>query len=821
MLFRGLPRAHGVYNTSKAQALPGEKIEGTARTARKPVTAALWKKHTDGVQGLGIVPITDEGISYFGAIDVDMYGIDIAEVERNCALRRLPLVPTRTKSGGIHLYCFSRQGVPAQLLRARLTEWSVALGYGGSEIFPKQSALLNEDDVGNWINMPYFGANKTNDQGIFCWDRYGILNGEPLTLAEYLDLAERRCTSEEQLQLVVVEEGEDFFQGPPCLQALSCKGFGEGQRNKGLFAIGVYLKKRYPDLWQEKLEAYNKKFMRPPLEGSELKTIINSLARKEYNYACSQDPIKSVCERKLCRTREFGVGQVEQPPVVFGDPHDLWASLPPVQSLPRGILPNVLEDFAFSNPNVFAPAALGACALTVSAMATSGNIHADIEGSYRESFVYWTAIIGPSSAGKTPILNLATAPLEELESREAKKHAEAMKAWEKADKEERGEKPSRVRYTTQDATKEGLMDILEHTVHGCGLVNNELSTLINAMDGGGYKAKDMADRGAWLHLYDTKRGYNVDRRMRGPVHVPYWGASVLGNMTTDKMDRIMREGAADGLMSRMSIFLLAPAVPSEEIGTSKGPAYHAYRTLIQRLVDTRPLGLIPVELAANARKAFGAAKKEWMHAANLYADSLPRYSERINKLVGVALRTALGFAVIEYRGDDAGCLRGAPEVITQEQMERAIEWVRYQTQHDHEYYAAAAGCETIPWMIQAKRVAGWILRSAPPEETPLVPQTFQLGDVTRAISEWRGLKPTDQFQVLTLLEQLDWCRALTTDGEQVFRGASFARGTQWIVNPKVHEIYAERKEYEVRYAKEQKRLLEERVNARRAGQKES
>jgi hypothetical protein len=154
-------------------------------------------------------------------------------------------------------------------------------------------------------------------------------------------------------------------------------------------------------------------------------------------------------------------------------------------------------------------------------------------------------------------------------------------------------------------------------------------------------------------------------------------------------------------------------------------------------------------------------------------------------------------------------------------MERAIEWVRYQTQHDHEYYAAAAGCETIPWMIQAKRVAGWILRSAPPEETPLVPQTFQLGDVTRAISEWRGLKPTDQFQVLTLLEQLDWCRALTTDGEQVFRGASFARGTQWIVNPKVHEIYAERKEYEVRYAKEQKRLLEERVNARRAGQKES
>lgn len=301
-LFRGLERAHGIYRIAK-KANGSKKVEGKAVTVRAPVLPALWRLHFRGEQGLGIVPITDTAVSYFGAIDVDVYPIDIKTLEAQVAALGVPLLPTRTKSGGVHLYAFSKEGVPAELLRARLEEWAVALGFAGAEIFPKQNALVSEADVGNWINMPYFASDTGKTE------RFGVYKGEPLTLEEYVRRAERLSVTEEQLEELVIAEDEAFEQGPPCLQSLGARGFGEGQRNKGLFAVGVYLKKRYPDDWSAHLYSYNTRFMRPPLADDELKTTIKSLNRKDYEYSCSQEPIKSFCNRALCRKRQFGVGK--------------------------------------------------------------------------------------------------------------------------------------------------------------------------------------------------------------------------------------------------------------------------------------------------------------------------------------------------------------------------------------------------------------------------------------------------------------------------------------------------------------------------------
>lgn len=296
-------RAHGLYDVDK-KANGKAKIEGKALTKREPVTLKLWERHLSGKQGIGIVPINDEGLSFFGAIDIDKYDIEIKDVEARCAALGLPLLPTRTKSGGVHLYLFTVvSGLSAQLVRARLEEWAVALGFGGVEIFPKQNQLMNESDVGNWINMPYFNAAETN--------RYGIFKGEKLSIEQYITRAEALRVTEEQLQQLTIPETDGFEKGPPCLQALGRSGFGEGQRNKGMFACGVYLKKRYPDDWQAHFHAYNVKYMRPPLADSETKVLIKSLARKEYNYTCNQDPLKPLCNRRICHTRDYGVGKDE------------------------------------------------------------------------------------------------------------------------------------------------------------------------------------------------------------------------------------------------------------------------------------------------------------------------------------------------------------------------------------------------------------------------------------------------------------------------------------------------------------------------------
>jgi hypothetical protein len=304
MLFRGLARAHGTYRLF-SRATGGKKITGDARTVREPVTDKLWEMHLQGVQGLGVIPITDEAICFFAAIDIDKYDLNLKDLEAQCARLGLPCIPTRTKSGGCHLYVFFPLGVPASLARARLAEWAVALGYAGAEIFPKQNSLYSEEDVGNWINMPYFGVHGGTT------DRYGIFKGEPLSLEEFVNRAEKLAVTKEQLEQLVLApaDSEDFESGPPCLQSLARSGFSMGSRNSGLFAIGVYLRKRFPDEWQDRMRFYNAKFMKPALNDAEVKTIVKSLTRKKYNYNCDEPPCKNFCNRTLCQTREFGIGK--------------------------------------------------------------------------------------------------------------------------------------------------------------------------------------------------------------------------------------------------------------------------------------------------------------------------------------------------------------------------------------------------------------------------------------------------------------------------------------------------------------------------------
>lgn len=303
-LFRGLERAHGEYRLM-AKAKPGKKNVGKALTVQEAVTDEVWEAHLAGDTGLGVVPINDDAQVMFGAIDIDKYDVDILDVEARCASMRLPLLPTRTKSGGVHCYVFCRVPTQAQFVRAKLEEWAVALGFGGSEIFPKQNALLSNKDTGSWINMPYFAA-ATGDT-----ERYGIYKGEPLSARDYVERARKLRVTQEQLQQLALPEVEEFVEGPPCLQSLARSGFPEGMRNNGLFAVGVYLKKRFPDEWAQHMAAYNVRFMRPPLHDAEVRQLVKTLTRKEYNYTCDKPPIKAFCNREICRTREHGIGKGE------------------------------------------------------------------------------------------------------------------------------------------------------------------------------------------------------------------------------------------------------------------------------------------------------------------------------------------------------------------------------------------------------------------------------------------------------------------------------------------------------------------------------
>jgi len=71
----------------------------------------------------------------------------------------------------------------------------------------------------------------------------------------------------------------------------------------------VYLKQATPDTWENQIEEYNRKYVSPPLPAQEVLTLISTLKKKEYNYKCSDEPIRSYCDVQKCRTCKFGVGK--------------------------------------------------------------------------------------------------------------------------------------------------------------------------------------------------------------------------------------------------------------------------------------------------------------------------------------------------------------------------------------------------------------------------------------------------------------------------------------------------------------------------------
>lgn len=300
-LFAGLTRAHGHF-VEAGRGTPGEKVERKrAETVPTGPTVELWARHLRGQYGLGVVPVTDDGLCRWGAIDVDVYDLDLRALRRRVERLKLPLVVLRSKSGGAHLYLFVSPAVPAALMREKLVAWAAALGHAGCEVFPKQTALSSTDDYGNWINMPYFGGNRSL--------RYAIGPEGALSAEEFLTLAGETMIGPSDLAAIVPETADDpaLADWPPCLATLAPPGFSSGQRNNALFNMAVLAKKMDPGNWPALVREFNQQYMTTPLDPREVAGIIKSLEKKDYGYRCKDGPINQACDRARCLTRAYGV----------------------------------------------------------------------------------------------------------------------------------------------------------------------------------------------------------------------------------------------------------------------------------------------------------------------------------------------------------------------------------------------------------------------------------------------------------------------------------------------------------------------------------
>ena len=288
-LFRGSRLAHGVW----------QKDTGFMSTTTTPPTEEDYRKHLVGEVGLGVVPVNEEGMCYFGAIDIDIDTIDHKELYARIKVRKLPLSVCRSKSGGAHLYVFFKEPYAAGTVQSLLKKWAGFLGFPAkTEIFPKQlkSTKVN---LGNWINLPYFNAFNTV--------RYAVNDKGSIDIEEFVANV-KYYTGKEKIDETVDDTLIQIDQMPPCLKELASEGLPTGTRNVGLFSYGVFYRKSSPNGWQDKLRHHNQNFVSPPLGTREIEALIKSLEARQYQYKCDEEPLCSHCDRKTCLTLPYGIG---------------------------------------------------------------------------------------------------------------------------------------------------------------------------------------------------------------------------------------------------------------------------------------------------------------------------------------------------------------------------------------------------------------------------------------------------------------------------------------------------------------------------------
>ena len=235
-VFPGLNRAYGEFVITERKGL---KLDGYGKTIRKTYNEKLWKEHLDGKTGLGVIPIDENNQCRWGCLDVDDYSVDIEKISKQFVKKNL--IVCRSKSGGAHIFIFTKKPVSASSMINKLKDIVKKFGFVKYDLRPQQTKLLNKEDVGSWLNMPYFGGEQS--------DRYALYDGEVLTPEHFIKWVDKFAVdSLDEIDLNFIEKlnksNEILPGGPPCLQQLLSQGpIGDGGRNSGLYIIAVYLRK--------------------------------------------------------------------------------------------------------------------------------------------------------------------------------------------------------------------------------------------------------------------------------------------------------------------------------------------------------------------------------------------------------------------------------------------------------------------------------------------------------------------------------------------------------------------------------------------------
>ena len=467
------------------------------------------------------------------------------------------------------------------------------------------------------------------------------------------------------------------------------------------------------------------------------------------------------------------------------EPVDLWAKFDP-PSLPRGLLPKAIEDFAFDQGMEMGGDMSGIAvgALAVCAAAIPDGIKLQVKKnneSWLESARLWVALIGDVSAMKTPIMGEVVAPLQSIDNAMALDNQDAMDEWLRlpAAAKRMTPKPKQPRVMMMNITPEAAQDTLKDSPNGVLLFRDELAGWFGSIDKytGSARGAASADRAFWLESYNGKP-HTVGRVGRGNLYITNLSISVLGGIQPGPIRQIAKESVDDGLLQRMNPVMLSAAVASND--EPPKPSVHDYNALVRKLNKLRPPKSRDLLAgAANLRFDDGALairrELELKHLKLSQCGILNRkLASHIGKYNGMFARLCVIWHCIEHAGGKL------PVVVTEDTARRVKGFLHgFLLSHAVAFYASVLGLSTDHDTLTS--LAGYIL--AHPEK-----KTISYRDCMRGDTNMKALKPCEAEEMFEQLHGLAWVTRVP--------GARLADRASWIVNPAVHEKFAERSKAE-------------------------
>lgn len=343
------------------------------------------------------------------------------------------------------------------------------------------------------------------------------------------------------------------------------------------------------------------------------------------------------------------------------------------RAYPLDALPAPLRHLALQGAVAIGcdPAMIAVPSLVACAGAIGLSARVAIKPGWDEPSILWAAAVAPSGARKDPALDLAAAPLRELDGEgrrvfaeqeaafrfELVRHEAAVKKWAKGGGS--GEPPSepscpkKQRLVIEDATFEAVTRMLADT-KGASLVafRGELSAWVK--EWGEYSTgKSSSHSAKWLGLHGG-RFSPVDRVGAGEVYIPATAVSVTGMIQPEILRRLLArtEHMASGLFARV-LWVMPPSKPSfftDEIIDAE--VLRRYRSVVRRLRqllleavrDDEEVETVTLPLSQEAAFLF----RDWYDELVVVGGAVsPTERSSASKLEGGAARIALVIALVK------------------------------------------------------------------------------------------------------------------------------------------------------------------------------